>query len=308
MNKYSAIFLLPLLVSTSHAMAEGDIFNSNTGVLNIPFVSVGSSYYSNVAVRLDNYTVLGYTQVPSVGGVGGVYDTPLVSMKIKGFSRGQPDSAGNSTATFSILITNKADYRIGIGRARKLGTDITSVLVNEKGEVCHDDKLNIAGLMNLPTFLDTHPTNLTIDDFEVIDAKSSKQIVVTSTSECTFSGSSVSFYSTLVLYNELESDATKRVTQQPYNFVDQPMPIPASNTVANPSSCASGGLTTASFNFISPGMTLSQVNQIIGFSYDPNTVYTMPTATTYVWHDATRYIYVSFDTSGLVSTKNAVRL
>lgn len=313
MNKYSTVSLFLLLAATSYANAAADNFDSNTNILTIPAVSVGTSNYSNVAVRLDNYTVLGFTPTSSVDGA--VFEAPLVKMVIKGFSRGQPDSSGNSTVTFSIVITNKAPNKIGIGRASQIKSDIASVLVSEKGEACNADNLKISGLMDLPDsvlkdtppqFLDTHPTSAKIDDFEVIDVGGSKQISVASSSGCAFTGSSVSFYSTLVVFDA----ASQTWQQQPYSFVDQPMPIPfaTASTVANPNSCASGGLTAASYNFIGQGMTLAQVSQIIGFSYDTSTVYKTPTATTYVWHDATKYIYVSFDSSGHVLSKQAMRL
>ena len=167
MNKYAVTLLLPLLVSTPYANAAVDIFDPNSNVLSIPAVSVGSSSYSNVTVRLDNYAVLGYTQIPFF--VGAVFDAPLINMSIKGFSRGQPDSSGNSTVTFSIVLINKAPNKIGIGRARQLSTDITSVLVDEKGEVCNGTNLSVSGLMDLPAFLNTQPTGLSIDNFEVLD-------------------------------------------------------------------------------------------------------------------------------------------
>jgi len=304
MNKYSTASLFLLLTATSYANAAADNFDPNTNILTIPAVSVGTSNYSNVAVRLDNYTVLGFTPISSVDGAA--FEAPLVKMRIKGFSRGQPDSSGNSTVTFSIVITNKSPNKIGIGRASQIKNDITSVLVDEKGEACNADNIKISGLMDLSAFLDTHPTSAKIDDFEVIDVGGSKQISVASSSGCAFTGSSVSFYSSLVVFDA----ASEAWQQQPYSFVDQPMPIPfaTTSTVANPGSCASGGLTTASYNFISPGMTLAQVNQIIGFNYDTSTVYNTPTTTTYVWHDATKYIYVSFDASGHVLSKQAMRL
>ena len=305
MNQHAATLLSLSLIAAPCANAAGDSFDPGSKILTMPSVSVGNASYGNVAVRLDNFALLGYTPIPLADGA--VFDAPLVKLRIKGFSRGKPDSAGNSTVTFSIVITNKAANKIGIGRASLIANDITSILTDEKGEACNAKNISINGLMDGPAFLDTHPTKtVTLNDFEALEVGGSKEISVSSASACAFGGISVSFYSTLVVYD----DNTQTWAQQPYSFVDQPMPLPyaAGGTVDNPSKCASAGLTLTSYNFISPGMTLSQINQIIGFNYDQNRVYTASTTTIYVWHDATKYIYVFFDESGLVISKQQVGL
>jgi hypothetical protein len=72
--------------------------------------------------------------------------------------------------------------------------------------------------------------------------------------------------------------------------------------------CTSGNLTTAKYNLIVQGMTLAQINQLLGCQYDPALVFRNTGAITYVWHyeDASiglvQTIYVFFDTNGLRST------
>ena len=65
-----------------------------------------------------------------------------------------------------------------------------------------------------------------------------------------------------------------------------------------PATCSNNNLTTTNFNAIQVGMTLNQVNTIIGCQNDPSGTYRSAACLTYVWHDQNRSIYVLFDLNG----------
>ena len=79
-------------------------------------------------------------------------------------------------------------------------------------------------------------------------------------------------------------------SQQPYN--------PATQQPSISATCSNNNLTTTNFNAIQVGMTLNQVNTIIGCQNDPSGTYRSAACLTYVWHDQNRSIYVLFDLNG----------
>lgn len=64
MKKY---VLLPLMLLALSANAGNNTYDGSTGILTIPSVTVGSTNYTNVVVRLKSFDVLSYDPYPSVG-------------------------------------------------------------------------------------------------------------------------------------------------------------------------------------------------------------------------------------------------
>ncbi len=79
-------------------------------------------------------------------------------------------------------------------------------------------------------------------------------------------------------------------SEQPY--------VPATQQSSIQATCTNNNLTTTNFNAIQVGMTLNQVNTIIGCQNDPSGTYRSAACLTYVWHDQNRSIYVLFDLNG----------
>lgn len=78
----------------------------------------------------------------------------------------------------------------------------------------------------------------------------------------------------------------------------------ASSTVA--ATCAAGNFTTAAFNAIQEGMSVSQVNQIMGCQYTPSLTLRGSNYLTNSWSvpGAMTYIQVWFDASGSTVTRS----
>jgi hypothetical protein len=64
------------------------------------------------------------------------------------------------------------------------------------------------------------------------------------------------------------------------------------------STCSSANLTVAHFNAIVEGMTLNQVNQAFGCTFDPSYTYISTIAISRTWQYGTASINVWFDASG----------
>lgn len=182
-------------------------FDPSTSVLTIPNVNVGDTNYTNVTVKLNNYNVLGATQASSVGVV--IYEDALIRINMKGSSRGTLYN-GSSTVAFSLLITNKATTRIGIGITYT--SYATSTLSDETGTVCSTDYFGIYGLAQ------PQPNDLNINDYVILNGGGSWISGVQD--NCYFSGNSFTFYSGLEVYNE----ATNTATQIPIGFSDLAIP------------------------------------------------------------------------------------
>jgi len=190
-------------------------FDSSTSVLTIPNVNVGNTNYTNVTVKLNNYNVLGATQASSVGFV--IYEDNLIRINMKGSSRGSPIGVnGPKTVVFSLLITNKAFTRIGIGMEH--GAILT--LSDEKGTVCaYGDGGTSGGLSSSGLVTIQQLTDVKITDYVILDGGSSWVSGVQST--CSFSGNTFTFhYSSLQVYDE----AANTTTQIPFSFSDVAIP------------------------------------------------------------------------------------
>ena len=71
------------------------------------------------------------------------------------------------------------------------------------------------------------------------------------------------------------------------------------NTKPEDGPCTKDSLTALHYNQILSNMTLVQINRIVGCHYDPDLIYRMEQALTYVWRYGNRTLYVYFDTNGL---------
>lgn len=101
------------------------------------------------------------------------------------------------------------------------------------------------------------------------------------------------------------------VLQGPFTIVSVGSNVPAptnptdnnvtttNNTKPEDGPCTKDSLTAVHYNQILSNMTLVQINRILGCHYDPDLIYRMEQALTYVWRFGNRTLYVYFDTNGL---------
>ncbi len=65
-----------------------------------------------------------------------------------------------------------------------------------------------------------------------------------------------------------------------------------------PDACGPDSLTTTHYNMIQVGMTLDQIDSIVGCKYDAGNIYRTASNLTYVWRFQNRTLYVLFDLNG----------
>jgi hypothetical protein len=192
-NKIAASLLLAF-ASTAGAV---DSFDAKTNMLTLSSVQSGGAIFKNVAVKLNNFSVLGYDPNPATGLA--LYEDNRLRIELAGSSRGSAAGTGaaaSSAVSLSVLVINKTAARLLITGANDAGAN-RSVLADEKGGSCVN-----ASLLGINT---VGSANSNPGQYTGIAANGKK--VLGFNSGCLFKGALFSYDAYLWVYDESAASA-----------------------------------------------------------------------------------------------------